>query len=84
MSNNDDNPYSDGEVVIRFPIHKSNSCVKLLKSPDFKFAIQDFDNKLRAIIKYEDDSDTSLGVQRARDILHETLGESDLNIWDDE
>lgn len=49
----------------------------------FKAAIREYDNALRAIVKYEDDKYSALfveGIQAARDMLHEHL--DDLKLWD--
>jgi len=53
------------------------------KGCDYHSAIWEFDQKLRSIIKYEDEKYSEEfinGVEKARELLYETLGELSLHI----
>jgi hypothetical protein len=78
----EDNPYSEGEICIRFPIHLKDKVKEILDGEKYKFALQELDNHLRGIYKHSDDEKAQEEAEKMRDLLREYLAIWDLTIWD--
>lgn len=76
--------YSEGEVILRMPVHLSGRFAAIIKARDFQFALQNFDNKLRSIVKHGSEEEQKLDADDVRSWLHTELGAYNLDLWSDE